>query len=315
MAAAARRLPRRVLAPVLLGGVLLGGWTAYMWYIYDYDSGLAKRARDAAYKAAMTVKITPLRGGLFMLQGDGGNVTALSGDDGVLIVDSDLDWMAEKIDAALKTLTDKPVRYVINTHFHDDHRGGNGHFHRLGAEIIAHRKTLENMKADTDAPAGPDDLPTITFQDEYHLSFGGEDILVRYVPNAHTDSDVFAYFPVANVLAAGDAFSFGCFPYISTGTHGTIDGHLAGQEQLLALVDDETLIVPGHGDLADRKGLAETSWRLGEIRDYVSLLKSMGISVWMSRAFYPTCAWRADWRQEHISDRFFLSLVYKTVPD
>lgn len=302
-------------AIALLGIVLGGAWTAYMWYIYWDDSGLTKPVKDAVFRAAKTVKITPLRDKLYMLQGDGGNITALVGDDGILIVDSDEAWMAPKIDAALKTLSDQPVRYVINTHFHGDHRGGNGYFRRQGAEIIAHVKTLENMKVDTYAPAKPEDLPTITFEDEYHLPFAGEDILIRYLPKAHTNSDVFIYFPKANVLAAGDVFSYGSFPFISTGTNGTIDAHLAGQQELLALANEQTLIVPGHGALTDKAGLAETNGRLGDIRGNVAWLKRMGVSRGAARAFYPTYPWRSDWRNAYVTDKFFLALVYNTLPD
>jgi glyoxylase-like metal-dependent hydrolase (beta-lactamase superfamily II) len=315
MASARRKILHTVGIVALLGVLLGGAWTAYIWHIYWNDSGLTKPVKDEAFRESRTVAVTPLRDGLYMLQGDGGNITALVGGEGILIVDSDEDWMAPKIDAALKTLSDQPVRYVINTHFHGDHRGGNGYFRRQGAEVIAHVKTLENMKADTYAPAKPEDLPTITFEDEYRLSFAGEDILIRHLPNAHTNSDVFIYFQQANVLAAGDVFSYGSFPFISTGTHGTIDAHLSGQQELLALVDKQTLIVPGHGALTDKAGLAETNGRLGDIRGNVAWLKKMGVSRSAARAFYPTYPWRADWRNAYVTDKFFLALVYNTLPD
>ena len=314
--ASARRTVLHWAGILALLGVLLGGaWTAYMWHIYWNDSGLTKPVKDEAFRAAKSVEITPLRGGLYMLQGDGGNITALVGDEGVLIVDSDEAWMAPKIDAALKTLSDQPVRYVINTHFHGDHRGGNGYFRRQGAEIIAHTNTLANMKADTYAPAAPEDLPTITFDEEYRLTFAGEEVLIRHLPNAHTNSDVFVYFPKANALAAGDVFSYGSFPFISTGTNGTIDAHLAGQQELLALANEQTQIVPGHGELTDKAGLAETNGRLGDIRGNVAWLKKMGVSRSAARAFYPTYPWPAEWRNAYVTDKFFLALVYNTLPD
>ena len=171
------------------------------------------------------------------------------------------------------------------------------------------------MKADTYAPPGPDDLPTITFEDEYRLTFAGEEVVVRYLPNAHTDSDVFVYFPKANVLAAGDVFSYGSFPFISTGTNGTIDAHLAGQREMMALADEDTMIVPGHGALTDKAGLAETNGRLGDIRGNVAWLKNLGVSRSAARAFYPTHPWRSDWRNAYVTDKFFLALVYNTLPD
>lgn len=315
MANGRKLLFRSLVVLILLGGVLAGGWAAYMWYIYSHNSGLTKVAKGKAYKMTKTVKITPLRGGLYMLQGDGGNITALVGDDGILIVDSDEAWMAPKIAAALKTLSDQPVRYVINTHFHGDHRGGNGHFALQGAEIIAHANTLGNMLKDTYSRAEPADMPTLTFDTEYSLVFNGEEVRLLYLPNAHTDSDIIVLFKNANVVATGDVFSFGSYPFISTGTHGTIGRHIEAQQEIAALTDSETLIVPGHGDLARKPDLLETNERLASIRDYVVTLKGLGISRSLARGFYPTYAWRADWRNAYVTDKMFLALVYNTLPE
>ncbi len=207
------------------------------------------------------------------------------------------------------------MRYVINTQFHGDHRGGNGYFARQGAAIIAHANTAVHMKVDTYAPAKPEDMPTITFDQGYRMDFNGQEIEVGYLPHAHTDSDVYVYFRTANVLAAGDVFSFGSYPFISTGTDGTIDDILSAQARLLELVDDATEIVPGHGDRARKTDLAETNERLTSIHNYVATLKSLGISRNLARGFYPTYAWRADWRNTYVTDKFFLSLVYNTLPD
>lgn len=314
MAVSRKRLFWGIAVIGLAGVAIAGGWTAYMWHIYWNDAGRVKPVKDTAYREAKTVVITPLRDGLFLLQGDGGNVTALTGDDGILIVDSDEAWMAAKIHEALKTLSDQPVRYVINTHFHGDHRGGNGHFRRLGAEIVAHRQTLANMKADTESPAGPDDLPTITFEDEYTLSFNGQTVLIRHLPNAHTNGDVFVYFQEADVLSTGDMFSYRAFPFISTGTAGTIDGHLAAQQAILALANDGTIIVPGHGGVTDKAGLSDTNARLGDIRGYAAWLQMMGVDRNAARMLYPTYSWPDDWRNGPITDKFFLGLVYATLP-
>lgn len=312
MAAARKSILRSVIVLIALAGVLAGGWTAYMWHIYWNDSGIAAPVKDEAFKANKTVTITPIRANIYMLQGDGGNITALVGDEGVLIVDSDNDWMAPRIDAALKTLSDKPVRFVINTHFHHDHRGGNAFFRKQGAEIIAHENTRENMvKENFAAEPEPEVLPTITFASEYRLSFGGEDILLRHLPNAHTDGDIYVFFPKANVLATGDMLIYGNFPFISDNTHGTIDGHLASQRAMLEFTDADTAIVPGHGMLTGREGLAETSERLTSIRDYVALLKSAGIPRWYMSFFHPTYAWRGG----YITDQFFVTLVNATLPE
>ncbi len=315
MAAARKIILHSVAALLVIGIVLTGGWAAYMWYIYSYDSGLTKPVKDEAYKTAQTVQVMPLRDGLYMLQGDGGNVTALAGDDQVLIVDTDEAWMARRIEAALQTLSDQPVRYVIDTHHHGDHRGGNGYFRRKGAEIIAQTNAAANIKVDDYAKAGPEEFPTLTFDSEYTLTSNGETVHLTHFPNAHTDGDIVVYFENANVLATGDLFSFGSYPFISAGTHGTIDGHLAAQRHMLSMIDDDTLIVPGHGALARKADLQETNERLTAIRDYVATLKSLGVSRSLARAFYPTFAWRTDWRDAYVTDKHFLALVYNTLPD
>ena len=303
-----------LVAPLLLGFVAVGIYAARIWYVYNHDSGLKKQVVDEAYRRGKSVDITKLREHVYLLRGAGGNITALVGSDGILIVDSDHAWMADKVGAALRTLNDTPVRYVINTHHHGDHRGGNGYFRRRGAQIIAHANTAKHMAGSKSPPSTPDDMPTVTFEQRYRLTLNGEDIHLVHLPNAHTDGDVIVQFTKANVLATGDAFYFGSYPYLSVGTKGTIDGHLAGQQIILNLVDDDTMIVPGHGPLARRGNLVETTRRLAKVRDYIAWLKSNGVPLGLAPAFYPTHGWRADWRQQPITDRFFLSLVYKTLP-
>lgn len=298
----------------LFGLVAVGAYTAWIGYIYIFHSGLTKPVVDNAVRQGMTVDVSKVRQGVYLLRGAGGNITALVGDEGILIVDSGERWMADKIGAALKTLSDKPVRYVITTHSHGDHRGGNGYFRQRGAEIIAHANTAKNMVIDTYAPASPEDMPTVTFETEYQLALNGEDIRLSHLPNAHTDGDVIVRFTKENVLTTGDAFSFGSYPFLSVGGNGSIGGHLAGHQKILARVNDNTMIVPGHGPLARKVDLAETAQRLGRIRDYAAALKSAGVPVELAPVFYPTYAWRADWRKRPMTDMFFLGLVYKTLP-
>ena len=297
------------------GGLILAGYLGYIWYIYNYDSGLVKPVKDAAYKSAKSVDVEKLSDAVYVLRGDGGNVTALIGDDGILIVDTDERWMAPKIHAALMTLAEAKVAYVINTHSHGDHRGGNGYFRARGAEVIAHKNTAANIKVDTYDPATPDEYPTILIDDEYKLTFNDENITIRHLPNAHTNGDIYVRFEKANVIATGDAFSYAMFPYISAGTGGSIGGHLSAQGRLADEIDSQTAIVPGHGPTTNRDGLSETTSRIADIRNHVAILKAWGIQARHSKFFYPTYAWRSDWRGPYITDNYFTQLVYHTLPD
>ena len=265
----------------------------------------------------VVVRTTKLRDNIYLLQGDGGNVTVLIGDDGVLIVDTDEKWMAPKIEAAIAQLTDQPVKYVVNTHFHGDHRGGNGYFRARGAEIIAHRAVHATMQFDTWAPATEEDLPTILFDDEYRLSFAGEEIRIFHIPLAHTNGDALIHFEKANVLAAGDIFVFEGLPYISVGTGATIDGFIAAEPQWVANLTDDTLIVPGHGGIAKKSNVIATYAALREVRADIASIKRRGVNQRWTPVMHPLRRWPDEW----ISDDYgahpkdFTRIVHRTVPE
>jgi cyclase len=219
------------------------------------------------------MKVTKVAGSVYMLQGAGGNIGASVGDDGIVIVDDQYAPLADKIQAALKGITDKPVRFVINTHYHGDHTGGNAYFQKQ-APIIAQdnvRKRLENGGAAGNGgsihmdnkPVDKDALPIITFDHDVTVHLNGEDIRALYFPAGHTDGDSIIFFPKSNVVHMGDDFVTYGFPFIDVDSGGSINGMIDGVEKVIAQVPPDVKIIPGHGPVSN----------LDDVRTYLTMLK------------------------------------------
>ena len=207
------------------------------------------------------IKVTKVAGSVYMLEGaDAGNIGASVGEDAVLIVDDQYAPLADKIQAALKGITDKPVRFIINTHFHGDHTGGNAYFQKQ-APIIAQdnvRKRLEPGGAAGNGssihmdvkPADKEALPIITFDHDVTVHLNGEDIRALYFPAGHTDGDSIIFFSKSNVVHMGDDFVTYGFPFIDVESGGSIDGMIDGVEKVIAQVPPDVKIIPGHGPIS-----------------------------------------------------------------
>jgi len=221
-----------------------------------------------------TIKITET---IFMLEGAGGNIGVLVGKDGIVMIDDQFAPLSEKIKTALKALSDKPVRFVINTHFHGDHVGGNENFGGEGAIIVAQENSRLRMSSDqfmaafnTQPKAAPyDALPKVTFTESVTLHLNGETVQVFHVKNAHTDGDAIIYFKESNVFHAGDVFVRYGLPFIDQPHGGSIEGMINGADQLLALVNDDSKIIPGHGVLSGKKDLLDYKNMLVTVRDRI----------------------------------------------
>ena len=212
------------------------------------------------------VKITPVKDNIYMLQGAGGNIGVLTGEDGIFMIDDQFAALSSKIKAALNTISDQPVKYLVNSHHHGDHTGGNANFQDDGALVFAHENVRKRLKADTTKVNG---LPIITFNSEINLHINGNDIVVAHVHNAHTDGDALIYFPQSNVLHTGDTFFNGMFPYMDLNSGGSINGNIAAAQTGLNLINKNTKIIPGHGSLASYSDYEEYLKMLKNIRDNI----------------------------------------------
>jgi glyoxylase-like metal-dependent hydrolase (beta-lactamase superfamily II) len=228
------------------------------------------------------IKVTKVSGNIYMLEGEGGNIAASVGEDGIVIVDDQFAPLADKIQSALKNLkiTDKPVRFVINTHYHGDHTGGNAPFANSGSTLIAQdnvRKRLESggvagnggsLKMER-KPAPKAALPVITFDHDVTVHLNGEDIRALHFPAGHTDGDAVIFFPKNNVVHMGDDFVRYGFPFIDVASGGSVQGMIAAMEKVSGELPADVKVIPGHGQISN----------LDDVRAYVKMLKETSAAV------------------------------------
>jgi len=220
------------------------------------------------------VRTVPVSGNVYMLQGAGGNIGLAVGDDAVFVVDDQYAPLTRKILDAIASITPRPVRFVLNTHWHFDHVGGNENFGEAGALIIAHENVRKRMSVDgfvealnARVPASPPKaLPVVTFTDAVTFHINGDSVAAMHVPPAHTDGDAIIHFRKANVVHMGDTFHNAGLPFVDLSSGGSIHGIIGVADRVLALTDESTRIIPGHGPLADRA-------RLKAYRDMVVALR------------------------------------------
>lgn len=241
----------------------------------------ANAQRDFSKVEIKTIEVTD---GIYMLTGAGGNIGLSVGEDGAFIIDDQFAPLSEKILAAIDAVSETSVSFVVNTHWHGDHTGGNEALSSKGAHIVAHEnvraRLKQGLKTETrnTPPAAPGALPVITFSDVVNFYWNDRHIHVFHPAPAHTDGDAFVFFKNANVLHMGDVFFNGGYPFIDLASGGDLDGAIAAQEQALAMVDDDTKIIPGHGALATKADLQATVDMLKEVRSRVSALIAEGKS-------------------------------------
>lgn len=258
---------------------------------------------------------------IWMLQGAGGNLGVSAGPDGVFLIDDQYAPLTEKIRTAIGEISDKPVRFILNTHWHGDHTGGNENFGKAGALIVAHDNVRERMSVDqfmaafnNQVPASPDvALPVVTFTDAVTFHLNDDDIHAFHVPPAHTDGDSAVHFRNDNVLHSGDLFFNGFYPFIDVGSGGNVQGMIDAADRLLGLIDEDTKIIPGHGPLATRADLVEFRDMLQGIRDAVAPLVAQGMSLEEVQAENPLAPWDEAWGQGFINSERFLGIVYDSI--
>jgi glyoxylase-like metal-dependent hydrolase (beta-lactamase superfamily II) len=264
------------------------------------------------------IEAIPVTDGIFMLTGSGGNIGLSVGDDAAFVIDDQYAPLTEKIKAAIAEKTDQPVRFVINTHWHGDHTGGNEKMGQTGAIIVAHENVRKRMSSeqfiaafDTRVPAAPAiALPVVTFEDSVTFHWNGDDIHVFHVAPGHTDGDSIIHFQKANVIHMGDTLFNGYYPFIDASSGGNIDGMIAAEEHVLALADDKTKIIPGHGPLADKAQLQANHDMLVTARDRIHKLVAAGKSRDEIVAAKPTADLDEEWGDGFLKPDAWVGIVY-----
>lgn len=271
--------------------------------------------------ATSPITVHELRGGVYMLEGSGGNIGVLSGPDGKLMVDCGIAVSQRKIEDALARLGSGRLRYAINTHWHWDHSDGNAWVRQAGAELIADAHTARRLSetirieewGHTFEPAPKSALPNAPISGDKVIRIDGETVRIRQYRPGHTDGDLSVMFERADVLQTGDTYWNGMYPFIDYVTGGSIDGAIAAANTNVALSSPRTLIIPGHGPVGDQKSLIAFRDMLVAIRARVAALKADGKSLEAVQAAQPTAGYDALWGGSIINGSLFTALVYRGV--
>ncbi len=264
------------------------------------------------------VKTVPVAGAVSMLQGSGGNIGVLVGPEGVLLVDDEYAPLVPKIRAAVGLLSQKPIRFVVNTHFHGDHVGGNALLGTDGAVIVAQDNVRQRMSTEhfnahfkeRIPPAPAVAQPIITFAEGLRLHLDGEEIEVFHVARAHTDGDSIIWFHKANAVHMGDTFFNGMYPFIDTSSGGSIDGMVAAVDTVLARIDDQTKVIPGHGPLGSKADLKKFHDMLATIRDRIKKGLQQGKTQDQVVASKPSAEFDAVWGHGFFKPDAFVATTY-----
>ena len=223
------------------------------------------------------IKTTKLSGNFYTLDGQGGTIGVLTGTDGVLMVDSQFAPLSEKIAAAIRQISSGPIRFLINTHQHPDHTGGNANFAKMGATVLSRDELRVRLaKGGTAGPPPPASLPLLTYHGGLTFHMNGEDVQLIPIPAAHTDGDTMVYFPNANVIMVGDYYRSIQYPNIDRANGGTLKGLLDAFETTINRANATTKIVPGHGAPVDKTAVAAHRDMVIALRDKVAALVKQG---------------------------------------
>jgi len=260
--------------------------------------------------------------GIYMLKGAGGNIGLSVGPDGAFLIDDQFAPLSEKILAAVQSLTPEPPRFLVNTHWHGDHTGGNENMGKAGAILVAHENVRRRMSAEhfnpvfqSTTPAAPGGaLPVVTFADAVTFHWNGQTIRVFHVDPAHTDGDSVIQFVEADVFHTGDLFFNGMYPFIDVSSGGRIDGLIAAADRLLKIATAKTRLVPGHGGLGTKADLQAYRDLLRTVRDRVAALKAQGKTKDEVVAAKPSGDFDAAWGTGFMKPDVWLGLVYDSLP-
>ena len=258
---------------------------------------------------------------VYMLMGAGGNVGISTGKDGLYIIDDKVKQATGPLLEAIRKISDKPIRFVINTHYHGDHTGNNEVIASSGTVIIAHDNIYKRLSTEqisifsnsTTPPYPKAALPVVTFNDQLSMHLNGETATAYYVANGHTDGDAIIHFPVSNVIHMGDMFFNGQYPYVDLDAGGSLQGLVAAAELALSMADDSTRIIPGHGPLGVTEDLKKYRDYLIEASARVQALIDNGMSLEQIIATKPTEKWDEKLGKNWIRPHQFVTFIYNSL--
>jgi glyoxylase-like metal-dependent hydrolase (beta-lactamase superfamily II) len=272
---------------------------------------------------AVQIKTHKVAEGIYALEGEGGNIGVSIGEDGIFLIDDQYAPLTPKILAAIRALSDKPIRFLLNTHWHADHTGGNENLGKTGTLIVAHdnvrtRLTTEQFAAllgNRKFPPSPKTaLPVITFNDTVTFHINGDELFAYHVPPAHTDGDAFVRFRKANVIHTGDVFAAYRYPFIDVENGGSIPGIVAAIDRLLPTLDDNTRVIPGHGPVSGKKDVIAYREMIATIGKRVEAMVKAGRTLQEVIAAQPTREFDALWGKARKPDSFAEIVYYGYAP-
>jgi len=287
-------------------------------FAFLYLNLIFSQGQDFSKVKIKTIKVSK---NIYMLIGAGGNIGVSAGQDGVYIIDDQYAPLNKKIKQAVKKISNKTIRFVINTHWHGDHTGGNELMGKTGSVIIAQENVRKRMSVENfntvlnrkTPPSPKNALPVITFPQEMGLHLNNELAKIIHFKNAHTDGDSIVYFPQSNVLHTGDIFVNGLFPFVDADAGGSFLGILAAVKEILTLCDDQTKIIPGHGLLGNKKDLQQYFEMLKTVKMRLSALIAKGKSIDQVVALNPLKDLDQKWGQGFMKLEMFTRIVYNSL--
>jgi glyoxylase-like metal-dependent hydrolase (beta-lactamase superfamily II) len=267
------------------------------------------------------IKTIKVADSIYMLVGRGGNIGISAGEDGVFMIDDQFAPLTDKIKNAVLSISDKPIRFLLNTHWHPDHTGGNENLGKGGSVIVAHENVRKRLSTEqfmaffkrTTPPKPKGGLPVITFTKDLTFHLNGDEIFVFHVNHAHTDGDSIIFFRKTNVVHMGDTFFSGFYPFIDVSSGGSINGIIDAANRVLPMIDDKTKVIPGHGQLSNKETLMAYRDMLTTIRDRIGRHVKAGDSLEKVLASSPTREFDATWGKGFIKPDVFAKIVYGTL--
>lgn len=293
----------------------------YFVLLLGLSCGLLPQTLRSQDGTAKKIRTVPVAKNLYMFQGKGGNIGVFVGPDGTLLIDDQYNPLNPQILTAIKKLHGKPVRFVINTHWHQDHTGGNEVLGEAGAVIVAHENVRKRLNSEQFSsflnkkfpPSPPAALPIITFTQDIQFHVNGDRAKVHHIAPAHTDGDAVIFFEQAHAAHLGDLYFSGRYPYIDAGSGGSIDGMIAGVDWVLQNFPADTKLIPGHGELSNMRELKAYRDMLALVRDRVTALKAGGKSLEQVQQAKPTADLDGAWGGGFLNPDQFVRLVYESL--